>query len=170
MKYHFVRSAVGMVAGLGTAIVVMVNCSVHPDTIRWVTYSLAPIMTILVVIDQTRLESSFFGELPSEESSTDESFSEGNALSQSEAAPQQTTLQTLNQTLGKMCNRRNFYRVVKGTIGLSALALIAMLLLYVSVDPNVNRLLPRSAIAGSPLVTVGVYLLVRPRVDQIVAS
>jgi len=167
MKYHFVRSAVGMVAGLGTAIVVMVNCSVHPDTIRWVTYSLAPIMTILVVIDQTRLESSFFGELPSEESSTDESFSEGNSPSQSRAAPQETTLQT---TLEEMCNRRNFYRVVKGTIGLSVLALIAMLLLYVSVDPNVNRLLARSAIAGSPLVTVGVYLLVRPRVDQIVAS
>jgi len=170
MKYHVVRTAVGMVAGIVTAVILMVFCSVHPDTIRWATYLLAPIMTALVVIDQARLGSSFFEESLPEDSSTDESFSEGNALSQSEAAPQQTTLQTLNQTLEKMCNQRNFYRVVKGAVGLSVLALIAVLLLYVFVDPNADRLLARSAIVGSPLVAIGFYLLVRPRVDQMVTS
>lgn len=170
MKYHFVRTAVGMVAGIGTAVVLMVLCSVHPDTIRWVTYLLAPIMTALVVIDQARLESSFFEESPSEESPTDESFSEENTPSQSEAASQQTTLQTLNQTLDKMCNQRNFYWVVNGAVGLSLLAIIAVLLLYVFVDPSADRLLARSAIVGSPAFAVGVYLLACPRVDQIVAA
>ena len=170
MRYHVLRSAIGVIAGTIIAAVLMLVCSVHPHTIQWVTYLLAPLLTALVAIDTKRLSRSFYGESLPEESSTDESSSEGNALSQSEAAPQQTTLQTLNQTLEKMCNQRNFYRVVKGAVGLSVLALIAVLLLYVFVDPNADRLLARSAIVGSPLAAVGVYLLARPRVDQIVAA
>jgi hypothetical protein len=149
MNYHIVRSTIGLIGGTLVAVALMLSCSVHPDTIQWVTYALAPILTPLMATDIVRLTPHFIDDNES---------------------PEKASQTQLGTTMEKVFSRRNFYRIVKGTVGLSVLALIAVLLLYVFVDPNADRLLARSAIVGSPAVAVGVYLLARPRVDQIVAA
>ena len=118
MNYYIVRSTIGLIGGTLIAVALMLSCSVHPDTIQWVTYVLSPILTVLMATDIARLT---FHSIDDKEST------EGASRAQLESKKR------------KIFSCRTFSWVVRGTIGLSILA-------------------------------VGFYLLVRPRVDQMVTS